>query len=648
MRFNEQKQKFEAYASVEEVLEVKTSSTRLDLSLDAEGQNLAKFAAAKTEGEIQDGYLYVRARAISSRVNKNNDGWPSEELIRAYRTFVGRPVFVDHNNSDPQRTRGVIVDSRLHVEDDEAKESALDPYYASAPDNHKPPTWIEILIEVDAETFPKLAKAVKKGDIDSVSMGANIDKSVCSVCHNEATIPSDYCSHVKQKGLTFEITADNGEKIQKKAYEDCYGVNFFEISFVFDPADETALNIETAEHELKLAASEQPTAAAALPGSSIKKTIGIGDAAFLLKQKGDYTEWPDESRARTRSIVQQRSPEMANPLQEVDDVISGLRSGDMNTALRAANILSANGFPQNPWLGMNAQDIVDRISSNLVTAKTADVADPSEERELNYEPQDDKVKAPEKVDTLRDDIECPNCGVDSLKTDPDGVLRCPTCQYEQPPEGLDDPDLSKAQDQDDSDRFNEGKDDKVDNDPDDDAIAKIVEKGDRKGGDSDPFISPIEPVRSSSTRKDIVTKGLINEMNWKQLVATNNVKEANASLRQVTGASVETTIEHTGGIHFGTHSAMRSAGLSCTVQFPGASQPAPIPGNPMMTFMFQQQAMEQLGVSNPGELPITVTAPDDQLDAALRVIHSGGDGPPGAGGPTAATKGKAMNQREKR
>jgi uncharacterized protein YfcZ (UPF0381/DUF406 family) len=43
------------------------------------------------------------------------------------------------------------------------------------------------------------------------------------------------------KGATFEIESSDGTKSHKKAYEDCYGVNFFEISFVFDPADETAL-----------------------------------------------------------------------------------------------------------------------------------------------------------------------------------------------------------------------------------------------------------------------------------------------------------------------------------------------------------------------------------------------------------------------
>lgn len=242
------------YATVENsVLEVKESKTRLPyVPNSVPGAVLSKFASMDDEPlqEGEDGYLYVRARAISSRVNKNNDGWPSEELAKGYKTFVGRPIFVDHNNSDVSRTRGVLIDSRLHVEDE--KTSALDPYYATAPDNHKPPTWVEILMEVDAKTFPELANDIRSGKVSATSMGANIEQSICSVCGNEASAPAQYCSHVKSKGATFEVEADNGEKTHKKAYEDCYGITFFEDSFVFDPADETA---DVLEHTGKEAAA---------------------------------------------------------------------------------------------------------------------------------------------------------------------------------------------------------------------------------------------------------------------------------------------------------------------------------------------------------------------------------------------------------
>jgi hypothetical protein len=225
-----------------EILDVRTSKSR------HKNASLSKFAAigdGDTQYRLEDGYIYTKVRAISSRVNKNNDGWPSEELAKAYSTFVGKPIFVDHNNSDPEKARGVVVDARLHVEDDLQKASALDPYYATAPENHKPPTWIELLLETDARQFPKLAMAIVAGDIDSVSMGANVDRTQCNICHNWATNVQEYCDHIKSKGASFDFfEASSGQKTSRKSYEDCYDVHFFEISYVFDPADPTALVLD--------------------------------------------------------------------------------------------------------------------------------------------------------------------------------------------------------------------------------------------------------------------------------------------------------------------------------------------------------------------------------------------------------------------
>ncbi|MEM3008480.1 MAG: hypothetical protein QXU32_01640 [Nitrososphaerales archaeon] len=226
---------FTKYANAS-ILEVKSLPERpLVASLD----RFASFNDYQTD----DGYLYVRVRAISSRVNKNHDGWPSEELKKSYHTFLHKPIFIDHHNTDPMKARGVVVDAKLHVEDDLEKVSKLDPYYATAPKNHLPPTWIELLLEVDAKRFPKLAKAIIDGDIDGVSMGANVEHSICSHCENVAYSPEDYCNHIISKGALFDMW-ENGVKVAKPSYEDCYGVKFFEISFVFDPADETAKLID--------------------------------------------------------------------------------------------------------------------------------------------------------------------------------------------------------------------------------------------------------------------------------------------------------------------------------------------------------------------------------------------------------------------
>ena len=112
---------FTKYCSVQDaqVLDVKGSATRLHLAtLDKVGDH--------SNYRTGDGYMYVRLRAISSRVNKNHDGWPSIELAGGpkvfervsrqsstgytlaakdgdpeygFATFLGKPNFIDHNKA---------------------------------------------------------------------------------------------------------------------------------------------------------------------------------------------------------------------------------------------------------------------------------------------------------------------------------------------------------------------------------------------------------------------------------------------------------------------------------------------------------------------------------------------------------------------
>lgn len=600
------------YARSESPLEIKMASERIVPSFP--GEAFSKFAALE-DSKTEDGFLYVRTRAISSRVNKNNDGWPSEELAKAYKTFVGRPVFVDHNNSDPKRTRGVIVDSKLHVEDDE-KTSALDPYYSTAPDNHKPPTWVEILIEVDAKTYPKLAKAIKNGDVDATSMGANIDRSICSVCANEATSPSEYCDHIKKKGVTFEITADNGEKIQKKSYEDCYGVNFFEDSFVFDPADETALNIGVDTRMTPLA--------------KVASWYSCQECNTLLEE--GTKECPKCGGKPLEHPHPENMPEQPGKRGSFDGLIrlaDGYHVSCRDCGEHMINVRDdqGDGFYHCKGCG--------RTESNLSTLapflehRTAEFGmggqGVDKERVINYEPQSDMIKAPSKVDTLQDDIECPNCRSDYLQADPDGILRCPTCSYEQPPTGLDNPDLGAAQRENDKDLSGQQGGQGQGQGPSVRAGEEDMDLGpnaDSAGARNDDFIRPIKPLQAA-TKNDVTTEE-ISEMIWKRKIQTDSAAEADAFLPHTAG-SVEVPIEYPGGIHFGTHQAFQKHGLNATVHYPGAPQPLPIPGNAMQHFMMQINAQKAQGLENPGQLVVRVDAPDDQLDNAVKLIHSGGN-----------------------
>ena len=378
-----------------QVLEVKSSAERLAAA------SLTKFADFN-DYRTDDGYVYVRVRAISSRVNKNNDGWPAQELQKAWRTFIGKPIFIDHHNSDPKRARGVIVDAALHVEDD--KTSALDPYYATAPANHKPPTWIELLLEVDAKKFPRLAKAIVSGEIDSVSMGANVEMSKCSHCGNEAYSPEQFCKHIISKGAYFDYTSSDGVKTSKRSYEDCHNVGFFEISFVFDPADETAL-----VSDIKTSARRQLIASIQHEGGA--DPFGEG-GAYEDPQQGEFADYaaPQESEAeRVLTWKYEQYVKMGYPPHQAEQMARS--QSDYHDY---ENVINKGATPDQ--------------AHAILAQHTAQ----------NPVPQSEMTTAPEKVDTLRQEQVCPICGSEME----DGI--CEVCNYEEPPEGFDNPDLQKA------------------------------------------------------------------------------------------------------------------------------------------------------------------------------------------------------------
>lgn len=171
------------------------------------------------------GYVYVISRAISSRVNANYDGWPVKEIKNSYKTFIGRPIYVEHNNMDTDRARGVILGAVY-------RESKLSDGMVDAS--------VYCLMEVDAVSFPKLGKAIMEGKINGVSMGADVDGTTCSACGRYASKPSEYCVHIPALKGRRVVVYKGAKRIEATVWENCHKPNFFELSFVFDPADESA------------------------------------------------------------------------------------------------------------------------------------------------------------------------------------------------------------------------------------------------------------------------------------------------------------------------------------------------------------------------------------------------------------------------
>lgn len=420
---------FTKFASFEdvEILDLKGSDSQVKTaSLD----KLSDFRDFRTD----DGFLYARIRAISSRVNKNNDGWPSIELAGGqdvfdrhlansktaaftasvdkeakygFSTFLGKPIFVDHNNSDPSRARGVIVDAKLHVEDP-AKTASLDSYYSSADVDplHKPPTWVELMLEVDAKSFPKFAQAIIDGGkdsnkgIDGFSMGANVERTECNICKNSATSPDEFCNHIRNKGALYDyIDPETGIKTAKRSYENCFGNQFFEISGVFDPADETALSREI------ISSVQKEGELSYVPEDRFE---GAGNVACPTCDGTGYDKKTNGKCPMCTGVGSQTG----SPVAPVGDGIA------------SPQFLRSDDYTLPP---------LDRGTSPKKIGATMKMAG-------NPEPQSDLLHIPEEVDTLRQDRICEVCGsnMDSEK--------CDVCGWVEPPKGLDNPDLSKAKD----------------------------------------------------------------------------------------------------------------------------------------------------------------------------------------------------------
>lgn len=153
--------------------------------------------------------LWVRVKAIEADIpNDNGDYFSREEIIKAYKSFEGCPVFTNHENGKVENAKGKVVKA-----DWDDRENA-----------------VFCTMFIDRTASPSLCRAVEEGYVTDVSMGTQVDYSTCSVCEKKAATANDYCDHVKtMKGRNVE---------GKKVFEKNYGLKFIEISVVTDGACE--------------------------------------------------------------------------------------------------------------------------------------------------------------------------------------------------------------------------------------------------------------------------------------------------------------------------------------------------------------------------------------------------------------------------
>ena len=175
--------------------------------LNADGSPKLRKDGAKVEAHWEkrgNSWKWVcNEPSIKGYKNANGDMFPAEELLKAYKGWVGKPLCVDHKSASVDAIRGIILDT----------------YYDHA--HHR----VIGLCALDKVSYPDLARKVATGYSCSVSMGTAVKCCSCYDCGATATCEAEFCQHMKNKTGYAEINV---------------GLQPLELSLVVSGADPSA------------------------------------------------------------------------------------------------------------------------------------------------------------------------------------------------------------------------------------------------------------------------------------------------------------------------------------------------------------------------------------------------------------------------
>jgi len=184
--------------------------------------NWLPFASKKylISPDIND-YIFVPVLTIPSDLpNRNGVAFPLKTLLefnvdagcQGYKTFRGKPVHYEHQNKDPTKAKGVIVDSFLR---------RINGFGGGN-------VWkVMLLLAIDRTKDVSLSSQIISGEMNSYSMGAYVDKYTCSYCGSDV----GKCTHIKANSPVnfYEL---NGDLV----FKNMHGMMGFECSSVGTPA----------------------------------------------------------------------------------------------------------------------------------------------------------------------------------------------------------------------------------------------------------------------------------------------------------------------------------------------------------------------------------------------------------------------------
>ena len=120
-------------------------------------------------------YANVPNRNGLGFLTKDMADWDTQTKVARYKSWRGAPMHIEHDNQDPTKAIGVVLDTHLAKHDAEPL-----------------PFWKNVAyMAVDRGKNPQIAKNILSGKVTTYSMGAYINGGyVCSVCEKAA------CGHI--------------------------------------------------------------------------------------------------------------------------------------------------------------------------------------------------------------------------------------------------------------------------------------------------------------------------------------------------------------------------------------------------------------------------------------------------------------------
>jgi len=335
--------------------------------------------------------LWIKVKAIEAdRKNDNGDYFSREELLKSYRSFEGVPVFTNHENNKIEKAKGKVILAEWNEEENA----------------------VYCTMFVDRDAYPDICRLIETGIATDVSMGTQVDYSVCSVCKTRAKTEAEYCNHLKtMKGRSFE---------GKDVYEENYGLKFIEISIVTDGAckDCTIREIIDPQEILHQAQHEPMLAAASIHAvmTKIGNEVSRGICSFDsgLNKYGGQAEIQKLNEAMNnieevvRTMLDQRQyidlefvsnvVEVMKDLQHVTDELVDQGYGSVgNQPAAAGGQMQIPPFPEQQGAGASmAPTPVESGATGVGTVTEPVQASQSEDR---------KTFAVKKIKDLRESLE---------------------------------------------------------------------------------------------------------------------------------------------------------------------------------------------------------------------------------------------------